>query len=154
MATSELLFENPDEGILRENLLSVEAEKEVKGFKKFDDRKQREEKGSPSITQLRKFYNDVLTLKSKIEHYDEGKREKHFKQLLPYVKMLKAKVAYAKSKEHVNDEFKEFINKYVDSIKDLDDFYAFCHFFEAIVAYGAYLEEEFKHKKKLNSKRY
>jgi len=135
MATSDLLFKDKKEKILKESLLSTIAENKVKSFRKRNDRGF-DLKDNPTSTQLRRFYNDVLTLKNKIDHYDKDVKEEKFKQLLPYVKMLKAKVAYSKSRNNVNKEFKKFIDEYVDSINDLDDFYAFCDFFEAIVAYA------------------
>ncbi len=149
MATSKLLFEEPQNEVLKKDLLSQIAEDTVKSF--VESKKDKngkviyDKKGNPilkndvpSPSQIRKFYNDVLSLKNRLEIAKGEKKEERFKQLLPYIKMLKAKVAYAKTRNNVNSQFKEFIDDYVNSIRDIDDFYAFCDFFEAIVAYSSF----------------
>ena len=138
MATSNLLFENPQKKVIKKDLLSKEAEELVKSWRKkiFKNGKKMDEKDNPTLTQVRRFYNDVLSLKHKVDSFNDQEKGENFKYILPYVKMLKAKVAYAKGRGHVNKEFKEFIDKYVDTINDIDDFEAFCTFFEAIVAFS------------------
>ena len=135
MATSNLLFEDPQKKVLKKELLSKEAENLVKSWRKRRD-DGREERDNPTLTQVRRFYNDILSLKHKVDSFNDQEKAEKFKYILPYVKMLKAKVAYAKGRGHVNKEFKEFIDKYVDTINDIDDFETFCTFFEAIVAFS------------------
>ena len=52
--------------------------------------------------QLRNFYEKVLELEEKALNSTE---DEFLKKVLPFVKMLNSKVAYAKSRNHVNDEF-------------------------------------------------
>jgi CRISPR-associated protein Csm2 len=80
-------------------------------------------------TQMRNFYDYVLEL------YDQSK-EKDFSEVLPFIKMLNSKVAYAKSRSHVNDEFVLMIQeciKQVDSPKKLEIFKLF---FEALIGFS------------------
>ncbi len=80
-------------------------------------------------TQMRNFYDYVLDL------YEQSKT-KQFPDVLPFVKMLNSKVAYAKSRSHVNDEFVLMIQeciKQVDSPKKLE---VFKLFFEAVIGFS------------------
>lgn len=80
-------------------------------------------------TQMRNFYEYVLDL------YEQS-QSKPFNEVLPFVKMLNSKVAYAKSRSHVNDEFVLMIQecvKQVDSQKKLEIFKLF---FEAVLGFA------------------
>ena len=84
-----------------------------------------------SSTQIRKFYEEVLNLK---ERLDNGK---DFKEILPYFKMLKAKANVAYQRDVINTNFKRFIEENVDYVGDDEKkFRVFCTFFEAVVAYA------------------
>ncbi len=142
MATSKLFFEDLEKEIVKTNLFSDMAKREVEKFLIFyeKDGRKRAAKGTPTSTQIRKFFNDIVAIKNKIDTaITDNEKEEKFKKELPYIKMIKAKVAYAKSREKVNNEFEDFINKYIDEIKDIKDFYVFCDFFEAIIAYSKLL---------------
>ena len=140
MATSKVFFEDINNRIVKVNLFSDTANEEANSFiKVYKDKwgNIKGKKGTPSSTQIRKFFNDLLVIKQKIENIlDKNEKKIEFKRQLPYIKMLKAKVAYAKSRDNVNQEFVEFIRKYIKEINDLDDFFVFCDFFEAIIAYS------------------
>ena len=97
-------------------------------------------KGKRSInnskSQIRKFYDEVLRNKTIIENTIYSQDEE-FKRRLPYIKMLKAKAAYAREREKITPSFKDFIDQNIDSIMDWNDFKVFCDFFESVVAYSA-----------------
>ena len=85
----------------------------------------------PSSTQIRKFYEEVLNLKDRL---DNGK---DFREILPYFKMLKAKANVAYQRDVINTNFKRFIEENVDYVGDDEEkFKVFCTFFEAVVAYA------------------
>lgn len=112
--------------ILKEEIFSSEAENLAK--KVFDERK-----GSDAInkpTQIRKFYDEVLRFDSIINLNPQD-----FNGMLPYLKMLNAKVAYAYGRNLVSKGFKDFITECINKIKDVDDFKAFVSFFEAFMGY-------------------
>ena len=80
-------------------------------------------------TQMRNFYDYILDL------YTQS-QTKQFSEVLPFVKMLNSKVAYSKSRNHVNDEFVLMIQdcvKQVDSPKKLE---VFKLFFEAVIGFS------------------
>jgi len=91
--------------------------------------------GRISKNQLRNFYGEVKTLENRIEKTGT----KGWKEVFPLIKLLKAKVKYAQSKQSsatsVPWEFMEFIEKSVDRIKTEKEFRDFCLIFEALVGY-------------------
>ena len=158
-------FENGvvDEKNIKIDLFSDEAEKVVECFLrknnekdgfKFDKKKgykcknskkwdfncpfnQRETKKNLSSTQIRKFYEEVLNLKQKLDNGED------FRKILPYFKMLKAKANVAYQRDVINTNFKTFIEENVDYVtkgENLEEmkkkFKVFCTFFEAVVAYA------------------
>lgn len=82
-------------------------------------------------SQIRKFYGDVLAMESKAETQE-------FEIILPQIKMLKSKTAYASSpnkSSRIPKSFKDFLNKMVDRINDKKDLKAFKLIFEAILGF-------------------
>lgn len=81
-------------------------------------------------TQIRKFYDEVLRFDSMLKT-NPGE----FEIMLPYLKMLNAKAAYAMGRDLVSKGFKDFISTSLNNIKDKDDFDAFAGLFEAFMGY-------------------
>ena len=119
---------------IKADLFSDEAERVVKCFFKQNvdqDYKMKKLVKKLSSTQIRKFYEEVLNLKERIEIGES------FRRVLPYFKMLKAKANVAYQRDVINTNFKTFIDKNVDYVGDSEDkFKIFCTFFEAVVAYA------------------
>jgi CRISPR-associated protein Csm2 len=65
-----------------------------------------------------------------------------FENILPYLKMLNAKAAYAMGRDLVSKGFKDFISNSLNQIKDKDDFDAFAALFEAFMGYYKYYDEK------------
>ncbi len=84
-------------------------------------------------SQLRKFYDEVLLFYNRIQ----GDKEK-FEQTLPYIKLLRAKVYYARGRDHITDKFKDFIESCIDQIHTWEDFVVFKNFFEAFMGFYRY----------------
>ena len=65
-------------------------------------------------TQLRRFYDELVL-------WDEraGISEEAFKNALPFIFMIKSKVAYAKGRGTVDYVFQEFMNRLIDQITDI-----------------------------------
>ncbi len=116
---------------------------ERKGYKCKNNRwdrncpkNQRKIKKKLSSTQIRKFYEEVLNLKQRVDNGED------FRKILPYFKMLKAKANVAYERDVINTNFKTFIEKNVDYVTkgNLEEmkkkFKVFCTFFEAVVAYA------------------
>lgn len=95
-------------------------------------------------TQLRKFYDEVVRFDSIIKGVAADQQMQEFNTMLPYLKMLNAKVAYAEGRDLVSREFKDFIKKSLSKVNDMDDFNAFAGFFEAFMGFYKYYSEKEK----------
>ncbi len=88
-------------------------------------------------TQIRNFYDQVLKL------YEQSKRlkdEEFVTDLLPFVKMLNSKVAYAKTrtssgKPLINNEFAQMMNSCINQVKNKNDLQTFKLFFESVIGF-------------------
>ncbi len=119
----DYFFEN---GHIRENLLTFDAEKNANDFLHPSNR----QRGLTSA-QLRRFYHEVKALEAKI---DAG----GFEANAPLVKMLRSKVAYAcpvRGDKKIPDTFAEFLWKHVEQVRSKEEFKAFCTVFEAVVGF-------------------
>ncbi|HMW16848.1 MAG TPA: type III-A CRISPR-associated protein Csm2 [Accumulibacter sp.] len=71
-------------------------------------------------TQIRRFYDELVGWQERIQNDDE-----RFKQYEAYIRMLNAKVAYAKGRELVDEEFHQWFSgclKTTTSARALDHF--------------------------------
>lgn len=84
-------------------------------------------------TQIRKFYDEVLRFKSNTDE---------FEVLLPYIKMLNAKAAYAMGRDLISKSFKDFISTSIKEIESRGDFEVFANFFEAFIGFYKYNVEK------------
>ena len=113
-------------GILQVELFSAMAETEARRIALPENKTVK----APAYTQLRKFYNEVLCYKTKIEA-NEGDFDKY----LPYVRMINAKLTYANAKGNITKDCLNFFKARINEIFDIKDFYAFADFFEAFIAF-------------------
>ncbi len=90
-------------------------------------------------TQIRKFYDEVLRFESMLKT-----NPNEFENILPYLKMLNAKAAYAMGRDLVSKGFKDFIATSLNQIKDKDDFDAFAGLFEAFMGYYKFYDQKCK----------
>jgi len=98
----------------------------------------KEDKNLNKITQLRKVYDEICMWDAK------SKNEQAFSENLPFIKMLNAKVAYARGREYVDDKFVAMFSVCMGQIneankEDMKKFKTFKIFFEAF--YGFYRSE-------------
>lgn len=108
--------------------LAVARKLVIKGFNgKVDKNK------SIKTSQLRKFYADVKSLERSWDY--QGRSNAAFLGILPQIKILKAKAAYAKGRDVVPPAFTDWMNTHVEAIKNHEDFEAFLLHFEAVVGF-------------------
>lgn len=88
-------------------------------------------------TQIRKFYDEVLRFDGMLKTNPND-----FENILPYLKMLNAKAAYAMGRDLVSKGFKDFISASLSHINDKDDFDAFAGLFEAFMGYYKFYDEK------------
>lgn len=122
---------------IRKELLSSEAEDAAKRFVVKNDRGFMDIRRSITSAQLRKFYNEFKGLEKKLQFRAKTPdiEEAAFKGILPLVKMVKSKVAYAKGGNKVPSTFADWLNVNVDAINSARDFKAFLLHFEAVVGF-------------------
>lgn len=84
-------------------------------------------------SQLRKFYGDVKGLEQ--TWINQQRSMVAFYGIMPQIKILKAKAAYARSRKVVPAYFEQWLGRHVDVIKEPADFKAFLLHFEAVVGF-------------------
>ncbi len=101
------------------------------------------DKDKISTTQIRRFYNDLLSIKSVVELETPSKRAAAFRLQIPYVNMMVAKARYAKGRKVVGEKFVKYIEKCVEPFdsnrpaESYEHFKVFCSLFESVVAYAS-----------------
>lgn len=95
-------------------------------------------------TQIRKFYDEIVRFDGIIRTKPE-----EFNQLLPYIKMLNAKAAYAHARESggkplISLKFKDFISSSLKNVTSREDFDVMSSFFEAFMGFYKFEYEERK----------
>lgn len=81
-------------------------------------------------TQIRRFYDELVMWHEKIEQ-DPNR----FEELAPFIQMMKAKVAYAEGRKHVDNNFSSLFKHLVSSIKDQQSLRNAKLFFEAFMGF-------------------
>lgn len=81
-------------------------------------------------SQLRRFYDEFVMWQEKVGNSDE-----RFQQHLPFVMMLKAKVAYAKGRDHVDQNFEAVLRHLLDQCTSAERLRLGKLFFEAFMAF-------------------
>lgn len=69
-------------------------------------------------TQLRKFYDELVMWHEKVQLAEN--RDEKYSELAPFVKMLNAKVAYAKGRDHVDECFEKMFSYLIRQITDAE----------------------------------
>jgi len=119
---SNIIFaEKPSSRLFAE--VAEEAAKVVSQAKK--------DQNKPS--QLRRFYDELVMWQEKVG--TSGTSSEGFADCEPYIRMLKAKVAYAKGREHVDANFERLLHRVVDQVKDANTLRQAKLFMEAFMAY-------------------
>jgi CRISPR-associated protein, csm2 family len=85
-------------------------------------------------TQLRKFYDELAMWNDRVQLVRENKAGK-FQELIPFIKMLKAKVAYAEGRKHVDKSFSEVFNRCIDQINNVETLRDAKLFMEAVMGF-------------------
>ncbi|MCX8124489.1 MAG: type III-A CRISPR-associated protein Csm2 [Spirochaetes bacterium] len=115
--------------------LTNQAEEKAKLFK---------DRGLES-SQIRKYY-DELKLQEK-RAYEIARNAEEFKtKILPFVKFMKAKIAYGVGRNVggrrlVPQEFKEHMDAQINKIETFEDLKNFLLHFQAIICYFTYYKE-------------
>lgn len=124
---------------LQDNIFSDVANEKAReiydgGLKKdrdgqiFLDRSGKPQQEKNKSTQLRKFYDELVMWTDKVHSIgklEPGQkssdvREARYKDSAPFIKMMNAKVAYAKGRNHVDDSFDAMFSHCIKSVTDAE----------------------------------
>jgi CRISPR-associated protein Csm2 len=81
-------------------------------------------------SQLRRFYDEIVMWNEKV-----GDSPQKFDEFQPYIQMLKAKVAYAFGRKHVDENFRKLLDQIVEQSRSAETLRQGKLFFEAFMAY-------------------
>lgn len=118
------LYVDDDKSRVNSKLFSEYSEEYAKRFSVENDRKVNKS------SQLRKFYDQLVNYRDILK---DGSDE--WDNVEPLVKMLIAKVAYSKGRNHLGNEFHEFLTFYLRSIATAKDLEVFVSFFESVLGF-------------------
>lgn len=119
---------------LKPDLFSDVAEYIAKLIKCQDGNSQKRKKTNKN-SQIRKFYDELVMWNDKVQRIKKEKREEKFLELEPFIKMLKAKVAYAEARKHVDADFSQVFNRCIDQINSAEQLKYAKLFFEAVMGF-------------------
>jgi len=139
----ESFYSNEEKKIVKVDLFDITAEKIASGFVK-------DNKGVSS-TQMRRLYDEVKRFDQNLDGTTET-WDKNY----PYIRMIKSKVSYNvaraieknRSEADVYKNLSAFIMKYIEMVKDEEDYHVFTALFEAV--YGFYYEKNPERKRRGN----
>lgn len=94
------------------------------------DSQEKDRRGRNKPTQLRRFYDELVMMHDKVEQNPQG-----FDDLLPFIKMIKAKVSYAFGRGNVDNTFKSMMEKVIDGVSSQDELRQAKLFMEAFMGF-------------------
>ena len=137
----ESFYSNAEKKIVKADLFDITAEEIARSF--INKNKYGDFYGV-SGSQMRRLYDEVKRFDQKLDG-DPEKWEKNY----PYIRKIRAIVSYtvarAIERAKIKDEAKKyenlsaFIMKYIEMVKDEEDYHVFAALFEAV--YGFYYEK-------------
>lgn len=123
--------------MLNINEIKFGTDKSVEIFSNIAQRAAQYIKSNKNVnktTQLRKFYDELAMWNDRVQLVRENKEVK-FKELVPFIKMLKAKVAYAEGRKHVDKNFTEVFNRCIDQANNVETLRDAKLFMEAVMGF-------------------
>lgn len=119
-----MYFEKIRLGKLTPSIFSDIAEEAANSLKDRDRNKS---------TQIRKFYDELVMWDEKIA--TSSNQQEAYEQSAPFIHMIRAKVAYAKSRNHVNDEFEKLMTQIMSEVNSPETLHHAKLFFEAVIGF-------------------
>jgi len=98
-------------------------------------------------SQLRKFYDELKLQEKRAYDFGATSDDKFKEKILPFVKFVKAKVAYSvgrkvSGKALVPDEFKAHMDSQIQQVNTFNDLKNFLLHYQAIICYFTYYKEK------------
>ncbi|MBR4877396.1 MAG: type III-A CRISPR-associated protein Csm2 [Rhodocyclaceae bacterium] len=86
-------------------------------------------------TQLRKFYDELVIWHDKVHHERGQGRAEKYAEIAPFIQMMKAKVAYAQGRQHVDANFERLFSHIIGQIDGVDSLKHAKLFMEAFMGF-------------------
>lgn len=97
--------------------------------------------GKNTTSQIRKFYDELVMWRDKVYRVDRMEdREKIYRSIEPFIQMLQAKVAYAKGRGLVDENFECLFRHMIKEIKSINSLNHAKLFFEAVLGFRKGME--------------
>lgn len=99
--------------------------------------------GANASSQLRRFYDELVMWHDKVfAKQTPQERSDAFREFLPYIQMLRAKAAYSKGRNLVNETFFHLFDDLIAQVKTPETLKRARLFFEAFLGFKKYLENK------------
>ena len=99
--------------------------------------------GVNASTQLRRFYDELVMWHDKVfAKQSPEEQQLAFLAFLPYVQMLRAKVAYSKGRKLVNETFYRLFDNLIEQVSTPETLKRARLFMEAFLGYKKYFESK------------
>lgn len=121
-------WKDRDRQIIDPQLFSSRAEAFAREI--ADDNRQSKSHKANKYTQLRKFYDEIVSLNMQAKSSPSG-----WENILPLVHMVAAKAAYASGRELISKNFLTFIKDSVNQVEEPKDLDVFNAFFESFIGF-------------------
>lgn len=129
------------------NLFSDTASRAAEKIRVYYDEKNysMKLKDKNKSSQIRKFYDELVMWNDRVQSVqDKKERQIKYEELVPFIKMLKAKVAYAEGRKHIDSDFSEIFNQCIDEINSPQTLRLAKLFMESVMGFCKYNEEIYK----------
>lgn len=99
--------------------------------------------GPNASSQLRRFYDELVMWHDKVfAKQTSQERNDAFREFLPYIQMLRAKAAYSKGRNLVNETFFHLFDDLIAQVQTPETLKRARLFFEAFLGFKKYLENK------------
>lgn len=92
-----------------------------------------------ATAQIRRFYDELLLWNDQVQIAAD--KQSKFEEVYPYIQMLRAKVAYARARRLVDDNFQDIFEELIGKIRSPQSLENAKLFFEAMLGFRKYYEE-------------
>jgi CRISPR-associated protein Csm2 len=133
-------YADPKNRIINPELMADDAQKWAIKVSKAGLNTRGDKLEKNKISQLRKFFDEVVRLSDLLRNGEE------YRNVIPFLKMLKAKLAYAEGRKLITKEFNDLICQLIEEVKEDDrtSFDLLISFFEAFIGFYKFEESKYK----------
>lgn len=87
-------------------------------------------------SQIRRFYDELVMWDEKLNAKQPEQRETAFREFMPYIQMIRAKLAYSQGRGLISKDFNDVFSHLIKEIKDPSSLKNAKLFFEAFLGFN------------------